>query len=295
MKSATSGTIAILNSNRSYLIAEYYTFTLTTGQVLRYTTADVDLAHPISGLVYSHVGPAIRRGSIKSEVGLVVAKCSITLGVNDSLTIGSVAWPAFAERGGLDGATVLIERTYMNFWGDLNHGVVVLFSGRVSDVQPTRTEIQLEVSSDVELLNLPMPRRLYQPGCMRSLFDAGCRVSLDDFRVSAVVGAGSTLTVLYIAAGATNLRYTAGFYNLGSVRFTSGANNGVLRSVSQYGNDPDNLFVRVIPALDVVPTAGDTFQLFPGCNKTMDDCTQKFDNIAQFGGFPYVPIPETAL
>lgn len=293
MKSASAGTLALLNGSRHYMVADFYTFTLSQGGALRYVGGDVPLVHPDSGLVYSNTGPVIKRGAIRSEVGLKVAQCSLTFHVSDALSIGTLSWPAFAERGGLDGAYVLIQRCYMATWGDTSNGVVTLFSGRVSDVQPSRTTIELTVSADVELLNMNMPRRLYQPGCMRSLFDAGCRVSLGDFRVSAVVGAGSSISTLFIAAGATNLKPLAGFYNLGSVRFTSGVNNGALRSVSNY--NAENSWVKVVPPLDATPTAGDTFYLYPGCNKTMDDCRTKFDNLAQFGGFPYVPIPETAL
>jgi hypothetical protein len=43
------------------------------------------------------------------------------------------------------------------------------------------------------------------------------------------------------------------------------------------------------------PAAGDAFDIAPGCDKTQDDCSTKFNNLVNFAGTPYVPIAETAL
>ena len=40
---------------------------------------------------------------------------------------------------------------------------------------------------------------------------------------------------------------------------------------------------------------GDTFQLLPGCDHTAATCNGTFDNLARFGGFPYIPPPELAV
>jgi hypothetical protein len=41
--------------------------------------------------------------------------------------------------------------------------------------------------------------------------------------------------------------------------------------------------------------AGDQFQLLPGCDRTLSTCTHVFNNAIHFGGFPYIPTPETAV
>lgn len=296
MKSASAGTIALLNSGRMFHIADYYTFTLRTGTHLRYTSADVDMLYPDGSFIpfiYSSSGPTIKRGSIKTEIGIKVAKCSLTLGVGPAITVLGVPWPQFVERGGLDGADVLIQRCYMATWGDLNNGLVTLFSGRVSDVQPSRTVIEVEVSSDLELLNINMPRRLYQPGCPRALYDAGCRVNQSDFTATGTVGAGSTKSTIIVVDGASPLSNTSNFYDLGSITMTSGANINAMRTVADHVGSSNTL--RIYPPFDETPAVGDTLEVIPGCNKTLDHCQNKFNNIAQFGGFPYVPVPETAV
>ena len=40
---------------------------------------------------------------------------------------------------------------------------------------------------------------------------------------------------------------------------------------------------------------GDQFQLLPGCDRTLATCQSVFNNAIHFGGFPYIPTPETAV
>jgi hypothetical protein len=41
-------------------------------------------------------------------------------------------------------------------------------------------------------------------------------------------------------------------------------------------------------------SVGDMFQLLPGCDHTTQTCQTVLQNIARYGGFPYVPPPESA-
>lgn len=294
MRAASAGTIALLNAGRQVLLADYYTITLSTGSVLRYTSADVDLlAADGTGFVFSSTGPVISRGPIKTEVGVKVSKCALTLHADPSKLILNVPWPQFAERGGLDGATVLIQRCYMAAWGDLSNGAVILFSGRVSDVKPSRTRVDCELSSDVELLDMNMPRRIYQPACTRALYDGGCRINKSDYTATGTVGAGSTISTLIIVDGAAPMRNTSNFYDLGSITMLTGVNAGASRTIANHVGNSNTLILY--PPLPVVAGIGDQVSIIPGCDKTQNQCSAKFNNLAQFGGFPYVPAPETAL
>lgn len=40
---------------------------------------------------------------------------------------------------------------------------------------------------------------------------------------------------------------------------------------------------------------GDAFTAYPGCDKQITTCDSKFNNKSNFGGFPYIPAPETAI
>ncbi len=55
----------------------------------------------------------------------------------------------------------------------------------------------------------------------------------------------------------------------------------------------NGLFILTQP-LPYAPAASDTFTVYPGCDKSQRTCKLKFNNLANFGGFPYTPTPETA-
>jgi Phage conserved hypothetical protein BR0599 len=43
------------------------------------------------------------------------------------------------------------------------------------------------------------------------------------------------------------------------------------------------------------PNAGDAFTVYQGCDHTPGTCQSKFNNLANFRGFPYVPPPQMAI
>jgi uncharacterized phage protein (TIGR02218 family) len=51
--------------------------------------------------------------------------------------------------------------------------------------------------------------------------------------------------------------------------------------------------VTVIYPWPFAPQNGDQFTIYPGCDKTLDTCTNKFGNRPRFRGFKFIPIPET--
>lgn len=83
---------------------------------------------------------------------------------------------------------------------------------------------------------------------------------------------------------------TGGYFAQGTVKFTSGINNGLVRVVRQYfGNG-----TLVIYALPQAPAPGDTFTATAGCDKALNTCDSKFANHVHFGGAPWIPTPEAA-
>jgi uncharacterized phage protein (TIGR02218 family) len=66
---------------------------------------------------------------------------------------------------------------------------------------------------------------------------------------------------------------------------------GTKRSLKAYASGALQLF----SPLPVAPAVGDTFSIFPGCDKTMATCQNKYSNVVHFRGFPFIPTPETAV
>lgn len=273
MKTASAGLITMLNSNDQVNIADLYTFTLNDGTLLKYTNADIDIGMFISSDIQ------LSRNGIRIVRGVQVDTLSLTVYYPPTST-----FMRSLQNGALDGARVLIERAIMTTWGDISNGTVIMFSGRVANADFDRTTATINVKSDFELLNIKMPKNLYQPSCSHALYSTGCGVVKATFTKSYTISSGTT-TIFN-----TNVVEASGVYDQGIILFTSGANNGVKRTVKYQSGGT----ISIALPLSYAVSNGDTFQISQGCDKTKDICNSKFNNMANFRGFPYVPKPETA-
>lgn len=299
MRNASGALITFLNglgpTSQPY-IADLLTIVQANGTITRLTSAPTNIAStsqaisPSDPTVYtfSATGAQFTRGTTKMVVGLQVDDMALTI-LSDPATdtLGGVPWPAAARAGALDGATIVLERAFMASWGDTSKGTLILFAGVAANIQASRSQIAITVKSPLNVLTNSMPRNVYQPGCLHSLYDAGCTLLVGTFTKTGAVVAGSTTSAIK-----TNLTDADDYYDLGRIIFTSGVNNGLFRTVQQYFHTGGQ--VNVAPPLPALPGIGDTFSIYPGCDKKQSTCNTKFSNLAHFRGYPYVPVPETA-
>ena len=284
MKSASGAMVALL-ANNVFLMADLLTITTSGGAIFRLTSCDIDLV--VSGNTFLHDSIQFKRGKTRIVVGIEVDTLDLTLFAVPSQTIGGIPALAAISNGYFDGATVELERVFMATWGDTSAGTIKLFKGRVSECSVKRTEAQLTVKSALELLNIMMPRNLYMPGCQHTLFAAGCGLSKASFQST------GTVTIDGLTSSFdTNITAATGFFDQGTIEFTSGLNTGVIRNVKSQASSGDIFINYPLPNAAKI---GDQFKIFPGCDKTQATCTAKFNNIAGFRGFPFIPMPETSL
>ncbi|NLR74204.1 DUF2163 domain-containing protein [Leeia aquatica] len=284
MKTASQPLLDLLNSQDAFCMADLFVFVLQGGQVLRYTSADT----PVSwqGETYLSTGPGFKRGRTQLSLGVQVDTLEVTVFASVTDQINGQPFVAHAMRGGLDGANLTLSRAFLSRWDAPVVGVLSLFSGRVAEVSGTRGACHLQVKSDLELLNIKMPRNLYQPSCLHTVYDAGCAVSR-----ASMVQTGSIVQVLDPNRFVVSLPRPAGWFDQGLITFSSGANAGISRTVRSYAEGQQVQIALPFPAA-VQP--GDAISMLPGCDKTQTTCQGKFNNLARFRGFPYIPVPETA-
>lgn len=249
-------------TERQFRIADLLTITLVNGITLRYTSADIDITS--GGNLFSSKGPQFTRGKTKMVVGIVVDEMDLSIFPQPTDLISGQPFMQAVTLGAFDGATVTVERAFMPAWGNVSAGTLVMFSGRMAPVESTRTEAKFKVQSDLELLNIQMPRNIYQPGCMHTLYDTGCSLVKTNFAVPGTVTSGSTASMINASAMTT----TSGEFDLGTIEFQTGALAGIRRTVKSYTPGAFN----VIQPLPSVPQVGDTFNAYPGCDKQQSTC-----------------------
>lgn len=293
----TNATLNALLASRQFYVADLFTLTLVDGTVLRYTSGDQDIVY--GGNTYSSggVSDVLMELDTTSGMKLQLGTQSQTMVVQVAPRNGQLSGIPFITAcvfGVLDGATVRRDIAIMPTYGNVAAGVVLMFLGRVAEVDIGDTQISINVNSPTELFNQSMPRNLYQPGCINTLYDASCTVNPETYRADYHVAAGSTTTMLLLVDQSIRSKY----FDQGKVWIRSGAASGQRRNIRQWtmGSSPEASTAFIWPPLTVAPSAGDSVSLYPGCNKspTDPDGCIKFNNLPNFRGFPDVPQPETA-
>lgn len=159
---------------------------------------------------------------------------------------------------------------------DTNHEKISYWKGRVLSVKADGKKVMLECESIFSSLKRTGLRARYERSCRHTIFDNRCNVSIELYRLAGTVQyqSSSLITVTGISAMPTNY-YAGGMAKDidGNYRFIV-ANDGYTVTISRP-------FGRSILTEEII--------LYPGCDKTMTTCVNKFDNILNYGGFPWIP------
>ena len=287
MKACSAGFKTMLATSQSLFMADLYTITLGSGSVFYYTGAPQNIT--IGGHAYlagaSGVAPGFSRGPTKQSIGLADESLDVDLVFDAATLINNLTPGAFANAGGFDGALIQVDKFLTPSLSDVSRGTVNLFSGVITDVEAGSTRVTLHCTSSLVYLNSQFPRNYFLPSCNHALFDAGCGIAKTSWVVSAAAVTSSTATVVTCSA----LAQASGYFALGYIIVKTGANAGLVRTVRGFASGA----LTLLYPLPVACTAGDTIDVYPGCDKTVgaNGCA-KFSNLPHFRGFPYVPTPE---
>jgi hypothetical protein len=82
-------------------------------------------------------------------------------------------------------------------------------------------------------------------------------------------------------------RAVDGWFDGGGLILEGGLNNGVTREVKQWTQTGSLVRLFLQPTFDVRP--GQKLRLYPGCDKRLATCRDRFSNVINYRGEPYVP------
>lgn len=174
-------------------------------------------------------------------------------------------------------------RIWIVNWRDLTMGAGLAKRGFLGDIERTSDgAYTAEFRGLIQRLQQTIGRT-YGVDCeVREFGDAECKVD-----VPALTASGTVTAVHSRRRFDSNLSSieAAGFYSLGVVTFTSGANAGFEREVKR---DDEGDVVGNLSVWDPLPAAievGDTFTLAPGCDRRASTCRDKYSNLLNFRGY----------
>jgi uncharacterized phage protein (TIGR02218 family) len=297
MKTIDAGLLALLAGNRTLPMADCFTFTLLDGTVIRASSLDVPVV--VDGILFPANGIRVDGMRFRQGIGLEVDEQTVTIGATAADTVNGVPFLESLRLGRFDLATVQRDRAFFDpasvpslvpISGLIASGSVTLFHGRISSIDRLgRAQAQVKVKSDLVLLNIDMPRNIFEPCCVHATFDSGCGLNKVDYATFGLVANGSTPGA--IAWSGSGGAHPDGWWDQGTVTFTGGVNVGLTRTVKL----STNALLTLIAPLDMLPAAGDSFTVYAGDDHTLATCRTKFGNGANFRGFPFVPAAELAF
>lgn len=260
-------------------IADLYTFKLTNGTILRYTSADFDIN--INGVVFNHKNAGIARSEMSWLTGLSVDDVTIEFNPSEDDKFGEITLVEAFRNGSFDGAEVQIDIAfYTEGWNNEPLVLEKMFIGNIDVDEVGGSYIKANVKSYTELLNSQFPMHVYQASCCWSLYANGCGVNRSNYSEIAYSLQNSTKKQINC-----NLRKAAGYYQNGVITFLNGKNMNIKKSVKVHQSG----FIQLSTPLQYAPEIGDQFEIAAGCNKTIAMCRDKFNNLANYSGTPFVP------
>jgi hypothetical protein len=319
MKYSNAALVTLL-ATREFFIADLMEITLMRADMVPlpfYTNGQEDLTCITTiggggeggGDVYSSYYARLlgfSRGSTHIGIGLGTDSINITLwpftgsGEGGSTYQGVPIMQAILN-GLLDGARIKIRRQHMpsDNYTDCSAYPVWLFSGRVSEVQCTSNNCELTITSDLELLDRPMPCNLYQPMCNKTAGQTACVGSIPYINVVLARSGSTTIDIVIDDARITD-QATADLWTQGVVSGGYGLNTTVRRTIKKMYWDGTYAHLTPAKAFPYAPTPDvDEFTLQAGCDRTLgiNGCQKIIygmgTNEIHFRGFPWIPRPET--
>jgi uncharacterized phage protein (TIGR02218 family) len=306
MRPCSAALADYLAAHDTFIVADLYTVALPSGEILRYSGWTTPLRIPgtlfppgslnYNALDYTDFsfGPRFGRSKVATKIGVQPAELDIEIlaGVDDR--IGTVSFADAIRFGLFDGATIELDRLFAPPQPDAHGGLdtslgaIIWFYGRVAETDVGRSKIQIKVKSLMNLLAIQqMPRRLYQAACTHAFGDAMCGFDRSTLAQTVAALSGSTQSEIHTSLAPS----PATLFDQGTMIGLTGQNAGLTRTIRQMIAG-----VAYQHRTWLYPVAtGDTFRFLPGCDHTTATCQGTFDNLARYGGFPYIPPPETAV
>lgn len=245
------------------------------GVVLGFTDHDRDLS--FDGITF-RADTGLSALSLAQSTGLSVDNTE-ALGALSDLSIREDE----IEQGRFDGADV---RAWLVNWRDVSQRALQ-FRGTIGELRRGDGGFQAELRGLTEKLNRPLGR-VYQKPCTSVLGDQTCGVNLNapTFTTTAVIVSvdGGRLFQFNELPG-----YATGWFARGRLDVENGSAQGLWGSIKEDRSDAGLRWVELWEPIRSPLLPGETVRLTAGCDKRSATCRAKFQNLANFQGFPDLP------
>lgn len=274
MKTLTAGMTTALAGESTYL-CRIWQLTLTNGTTWYYTDHDEDVSYSSQTYVSD---PGIEVSAItQTDQGVQDA----TLKVN---FLASLIDEDVVRRGSLDNAEFFL---WIFDRKNTSNGVIPLFAGQVGDIEfHDRYQCTVNLRSLLKA-NGSYGGDIYQRTCRADWGDTRCGLDKEDFAVEFTVDTISATQQQFTSADLTGLGKANDYFSIGAVLWVTGENAGLWDDVRSSVDASGTIGFALVPRFTVA--IGDTGKIYPGCNKEVTTCLNKFNNLVNFRGEAFAP------
>jgi uncharacterized phage protein (TIGR02218 family) len=236
-----------------------------------------------------HDGDIVLDGvTFRADTGLTAQALQQTTGfsVDNTEAMGALSSLAISDvdiaAGRFDRAAVT---AWMVNWNDLSQRVC-LFRGNFGEITHGDGVFRVELRGLTDSLNQPQGRT-YQRSCGAILGDKRCGVDLDVPGLSHEEDVTLTIRDEVVLANAN--AFDPQWFVHGTFEVLTGAATG-LRAIVKADVLADGVRkLSLWESLAIPVSPGDRVRVSAGCNRMVDTCRNKFDNLLNFRGFPHIP------
>jgi uncharacterized phage protein (TIGR02218 family) len=153
---------------------------------------------------------------------------------------------------------------------------------KLGEVTIKDNSFSFEIRSKTQILQQQIIE-LYSPDCRADLGDTRCKVTIATYTVTGTV-TGVTDNRTFSDSSRTE---ADNYFNYGLLTWTSGDNNGMTMEIKDYTLTGGGFVL--VEKMGYTIQVGDTYSVYSGCDKLKATCRDKFNNVINFRGEPYLP------
>jgi len=267
MKSASIAYIAKEEAIQRKPVELYHLWN-DNGDHWRYTSGDVSV--DFDGETY--LPATISRGSIRFTAQIDLTSLVIKFGYLDDPALEYIA------INPIEGIWIEVSKLHRDM-DPLE--AVILFSGQLKTVSFKGPVASATCIGFEHFLKKIIPIWRYQVNCNHFLFDENCSLTKASYITSTTISLDATGLILTSSDFALQ---ADGFFIRGEVIFGQES-----RTIVDHVGDVITLNYRMVTLID-----GSAITAYPGCDGRIETCRDKFDNINNFLGFPFIPVDNPA-
>jgi len=175
------------------------------------------------------------------------------------------------------------------------------FSGEIVNVKFDGLIVTAEAKNITGLFERKTPRRLLQTSCNWLIYEPSCGVDFNFWTWQGVVNTynPNTLEILIENISPKNVNQTKpiteNFFLGGLISHGTGSEKEFRTIIVNQSINNNKMVLLISSAFNNPINVGDYLEFSVGCDGQYTTCKDKFSNLSNFGGFPFMPLSNPSV